>query len=93
MVAIDPSSRAERLPNGLMSRFFLATVITGAVVGGMVLGEYISFDRNDNFQVSVFPCRATAKWLDVSVLLGNGDNRGRRRRYGSWRNDFFEQNR
>jgi hypothetical protein len=45
MVAIDPSSRPERQAGSLLSRIFRASVIVGAVIGGMVIGERISLQN------------------------------------------------
>jgi hypothetical protein len=52
MVAIDPSSRRQRSASSVLTRIFRSAVITAAVVGGMVLGEMITFNSPDQFQVS-----------------------------------------
>jgi hypothetical protein len=54
MVAITSSSRREQPRTSWLTWIFRGSVITAAVVGGMVLGEMLSFNNsnNDNFLVS-----------------------------------------
>jgi hypothetical protein len=52
MVVINPSSRRERPACSWLALIFRGAVIAGAVTGGMILGEMMSLNRNENFKVA-----------------------------------------